>query len=195
MAQASADNYFSEATEWRAEIARLRELLLSSGLQEAIKWGSPCYSHDGKNVVGLAVFKSYFGLWFFQGALLRDEGNVLVNAQQGKTRAMRQWRMNAAKDIKVSLIRGYLREAMQLAEEGRAIKPMRHVPLALPAVLEKALNGNPKAKSAFATLRPGLQREYAEFISSAKRQDTTERRLQKILPLIAQGIGLNDRYR
>ncbi|MGB5352238.1 MAG: DUF1801 domain-containing protein, partial [Woeseia sp.] len=122
MPKKSADDYFSKAALWGAEIRRLREACLSCGLQEELKWGSPCYTRNGKNVAGIAAFKSYFGLWFFQGALLRDDAGVLINAQEGKTRAMRQWRMTATKDIKLTVIRRYLREAAKLADAGSAIK-------------------------------------------------------------------------
>ncbi|MGB5739977.1 MAG: DUF1801 domain-containing protein [Woeseia sp.] len=195
MPKKSADDYFSKAALWGAEIRRLREACLSCGLQEELKWGSPCYTRNGKNVAGIAAFKSYFGLWFFQGALLRDDAEVLINAQEGKTRAMRQWRMMATKDIKLTVIRRYLREAAKLADAGSAIKAVRNAPVAMPEALTKALNENGKAKKSFAALRLGLRREYAEFIASAKRPETVARRLQKILPLIEKGVGLNEHYR
>lgn len=195
MTKPAADQYFANAQAWRAELRRLRELCLNCGLQEEIKWGSPCYTHNGRNVVGIAAFKSYFGLWFFQGALLSDAAGVLTNAQQGKTRAMRQWRMTAAKDIKATLLRRYLKEARQLAAQGHEIKSLRNASLPVPQALQAALQENYSAKRAFDILRPSLQREYAEFVAAAKRPATVARRLAKILPMIQQGMGLNDRYR
>jgi uncharacterized protein YdeI (YjbR/CyaY-like superfamily) len=89
----SVDEYIADAGTWKNELKRLREILRSTELKEEVKWGGPCYTCDGKNVVGIAGFKSYFGLWFHQGALLKDPKKVLMNAQEGKTKAMRQWRM------------------------------------------------------------------------------------------------------
>jgi len=112
------DSFFIGLAQWRDEAVRLRSILLSCGLEETIKWGGPVYTADGRNVVGLAAFKSYFGLWFFNGATLSDREGVLVNAQQGKTKSMRQWRMTSAKDIRPALIKAYVREAVSLGRTG-----------------------------------------------------------------------------
>lgn len=82
----SVDDYVDQSDQWRDEIRRLREILRSTNLLEEIKWGAPCYTCKGKNVVGLGAFKSYFGLWFHQGALLKDDQKVLINAQEGVTK-------------------------------------------------------------------------------------------------------------
>ena len=78
----TVDEYIDKAEQWQPELTRLREILNSTGLEETVKWGAPCYTHDGKNVVGIAGFKNYFGLWFHQGALLADAEGVLINAQE-----------------------------------------------------------------------------------------------------------------
>ncbi len=88
----TVDDYIEAAEPWQDELIRLRKILRSTDLEETVKWGAPCYTHDGKNVVGMASFKSYVGLWFHQGALLGDKKKVLINAQEGKTKALRQWR-------------------------------------------------------------------------------------------------------
>lgn len=191
----TVEDYISNADRWRDELKRLREILLSSDLVEEIKWGSPCYTYRGKNVVGLAGFKSYFGLWFHQGALLADEKNVLINAQEGTTKALRQWRMKNAADIKPGIIKSYVKEAIQLVKDGRSITPERKSSLVIPPELKTALQNNARAKKAFAGLRPGLQREYAEYVAAAKQDATKKRRIEKILPMITSGGGLNDKYR
>ena len=117
----SVDEYIADAGTWKSELKRLREILRSTELQEDVKWGGPCYTYDGKNVVGMAGFKSYFGLWFHQGALLKDQKKVLMNAQEGKTKALRQWRMQTAKDIKPALVKSYVKEAIKLTKEGKKI--------------------------------------------------------------------------
>ena len=191
----SVEIYIADAGEWRDELHRLREILNSTGLTEEVKWDAPCYTFDGKNVVGLGAFKSYFGLWFHQGALLADNKNVLINAQEGKTRALRQWRMASASDIKPTIIKSYVAEAKKLVAEGKTIKPNRSRPIVVPPELKKALQKNKKASANFANFRVGLQREYTEYISDAKQDATKVRRLEKIIPLIVSGAGLNDKYR
>lgn len=191
----SADEYFAGAKMWGDELKILRNILKAEDLVEEVKWGGPCYTHGGKNVVGLGAFKSYFGLWFHQGALLEDKAGVLTNAQEGKTKALRQWRMNAARDIKPAMIKRYVREAIGLAGEGRRIAPARDKPVVIPPELKKALQRNKKAGARFKALGRGAQREYADYIAEAKREETRVRRLEKILPMIAAGAGLNDKYR
>ncbi len=112
---ATADKFYEGLDQWREEAARVRALVLACGAAETVKWGRPVYTAHGKNVVGVAAFKSYFGLWFFDGASLGDKDGVLVNAQEGKTKAMRQWRMTSAKDIRPALVKTYVKEAMARA--------------------------------------------------------------------------------
>jgi len=191
----TVDNYISDASNWQAELKRLREILKSTELEEDVKWGGSCYTVDGKNIVGMAGFKSYFGLWFHQGALLKDQKNVLINAQEGRTKALRQWRMHTARDIKPAIIKSYVREAIKLAKEGKTIAPARKKPIVVPAELRKALGKNKSASKKFKNMRLGLQREYADYFAEAKRDDTKLRRIEKILPMISAGAGLHDRYR
>lgn len=191
----SVDEYIKNAEQWRDELVTLREILRATELEEEVKWGAPCYTFNGANVVGLSSFKSYFGLWFHQGALLKDDKKLLVNAQEGTTRALRQWRMYAPRDIKPRIIKAYVREAIQLAREGRKIAPRRRKSLTIPPDLKTALAKNTKAGKSFAALRPGLQREFADYISNAKKSETKQRRLEKIMPMIAAGRSLNEKYR
>ncbi len=191
----SVDAYIDSAPHWQIELKALRRVLLSTGLVETVKWGGPCYTLNGKNMVGIGAFKSYFGLWFFQGALLKDANKVLINAQEGRTRAMRQWRMTSASDIQPELIKSYVREAAALAASGRKIRADRSKPIIVPAELKAALARSKASSVAFGKLRPGLQREYTEYVSEAKRAETKQRRIEKIMPLIAAGVGLNDKYR
>ena len=195
MAKKSVDDYIAEAKYWQNELVKLREILNAAGLEETVKWGAPCYTHEGKNVVGLGAYKAYCGLWFYQGALLKDPDGVLINAQEGKTKALRQWRFAAASEIKRAKVKAYVAEAMQLAAAGQEIKPARNKPLKIPGELITALAANAEAAAAFESLTKGRQREYADYVSEAKRADTRERRLEKIMPMIAQGRGLNDQYR
>ena len=191
----SVDDYIANAGNWQDELVRLREILCSTSLDEEVKWGAPCYTWKGKNVVGIGAFKSYFGLWFHQGALLKDDKKVLINAQEGKTRALRQWRMTSSSEIKPSIIRRYVNQAIGHVDTGREIKAVRATTVDVPDELTKAMRKHKGATAAFRELTPGRQREYSEYIVSAKRDDTRQRRIAKVLPMIVAGIGLNDRYR
>ena len=183
------------ASHWPDELTRLREILLATDLTEDVKWGGPCYTYHGKNVVGIGGFKSYFGLWFHQGALLKDENNVLINAQEGTTKALRQWRMQTARDIKPAAIKKYVKEAIQLVRDGKSIGPQTKKSIVVPPELKKAFAKNAKAKKGFEKLRPGLQREYTDHIASARRDETKQNRIKKILPMMAACKGLHDKYR
>ena len=191
----TVDDYIKNADTWQAELARLRDILQSTPLNEEVKWGAPCYTYNGKNVVGLAAFKGWVCLWFHQGALLKDDSNVLVNAQEGKTKALRQWRMTSATEIKPAVIKRYVKEAITLVDAGKEIKADRKKPVDVPDELAKAMRRHKGATAGFRKLTPGKQREYAEHIASAKRDDTKQKRIEKVLPMIAAGTGLNDKYR
>ena len=191
----SVEEFIETAEHWRQELRRLRNILTATNLTEDVKWGGPCYTYKGKNVVGIGAFKSYFGLWFHQGALLIDDADVLINAQEGKTHALRQWRMAAAKDSRPAVIKRYIKEAIGHIDAGKEIKANRSRPVVIPEEWKNAMRRNKGATAAFRKLRKGQQREYADYIAEAKRDDTKLRRIEKILPLIAIGVGLNDKYR
>lgn len=191
----SVDEFIQNASNGKNILIKLRELIKSTGLDETIKWGTPVYTLDNKNVVGIGSFKTYTGLWFFQGALLKDEKNVLINAQKDKTKALRQWRFTSPDEIDDELVVTYLYEAIQNQKQNREIKPERKKKLEIPDELNKAFQENPGLKNLFDAFTPGKQREFAEFINDAKQQKTRESRVRKIIPLIQNNIGLNDKYR
>ena len=117
----TVDEFILGTEQFRDELIKLREILNSTDLEETVKWGAPCYTSAGKNVVGIGAFQSYFGLWFFQGALIDDKNNVLINAGEGKTKALRQWRMTSAKEIKPRVIKSYVKAAIQIVVDGTEI--------------------------------------------------------------------------
>jgi uncharacterized protein YdeI (YjbR/CyaY-like superfamily) len=191
----SVDDYIEAAEQWQSELIQLRKILCSTDLEETVKWGGPCYTHDGKNVVGMAGFKSYVGLWFHQGALLADKEKVLISAQEGRTKALRQWRFESQKEIDARLIKAYVKEAIDLQKSGKEIKPQRNQAVKVPSLLESALGKNKKTRAGFEKLTPGRQREFADYIGDAKREETQLKRLEKIIPMIQARKGLNDKYR
>jgi len=182
------------AVMWNDGLRTLRKILLASGLEETVKWGSPCYTHGGENVVGLGAYKSYFGLWFYQGVLLPDSQKVLVNAQKGKTKALRQWRFTD-EVVDEERVVEYLRAAIEIQESGKRIKAERGRPVEIPPELGSALSSDAEAREAFDKLTLGRRREYADYVADAKRAETKARRIDKILPMIRSGAGLNDTYR
>ncbi len=185
----------SDMKPWVEEVTLLRELALSCGLEEGIKWGGPVYMYEGKNVLGLGAFKSYVGIWFYQGVFLKDPNKVLINAQEGKTKALRQWRFQSGKEIKPALIRKYIKEAMQLAKAGKELKPEKKKKVAIPAEFAAAFKADKKLKSSFEGLTPGKQREYLEHVTEAKTEATRLRRVAKSIPIILSGKGLHDKYK
>lgn len=192
----TVDGYIKDHPEWADALTKLRDICNSTDLEETIKWGAPCYTIDGKNIVGLAAFKEYAGLWFHQGALLKDPDNVLINAGETKTKALRQWRFTSAKDIKTRTVKAYINEAIANQRAGKAIKPTRNTSaVKVPAELEAAFKSNKKARAAFDALTPGKRREYAAHVAEAKREATRLSRTEKIIPMILSGVGLHDKYR
>jgi uncharacterized protein YdeI (YjbR/CyaY-like superfamily) len=126
-------------------------------------------------------FKSYFGLWFHQGALLEDNKGFLINAAEGKTQGLRQWRMSSPKDIKSAEIKKYLQESIDHSKSGRVIKSARTKPVIIDLLVEEAFGSDPVFAVGFKNLRPGIQREYAEHITDAKRLTTKKQRIEKNL--------------
>lgn len=195
--QKTVSDYIVKHSEWQQELILLKDLVLSQPLEETIKWGAPVYTFKGKNIVGLGAFKSYVGLWFFQGALLKDKEQKLVNAQEGKTQAMRQWRFNSLSEIEAnsSLITDYVKEAVANQKAGKEIKPKAGKPLEIPLELQEVFHKDTELKEAFEALNLTRKRDFAEYITLAKRAETKQSRLEKIIPMIRQGIGLNDKYK
>ena len=191
----TVEEYLDGHADWRPLLEKLRAILNGCGVDETVKWGIPCYTHGGKNVASIGAFNDFVSVWFFQGALLRDEQGVLVNAQDGKTRAMRQWRFRSAEEIDGPLLRAYVDEAIENQRQGKAIKAQRNRPVEIPDELANALKDDRNAGERFNALTTGRRREYADYIADAKRAETRLKRLEKIMPMILAGHGLNDKYK
>ena len=189
------DEYIEKKAEWRELLESLRTLCLSTEMEETVKWGMPTYTIKNKNVVGFAAFKHHVALWFHHGSFLKDKGKKLVNAQEGTTRGMRQWRFNSVDELEPAIVAAYLEEAIQNEKDGKRIKNERAKKVEIPSELSEELNRNSALKKSFEQLSPGKRREFAVFIGSAKQAKTRQNRLERCIPLIMDGIGLNDRYR
>lgn len=189
------ERYLNKHANWNTSLSKLRAIMLECGLEEDYKWSLPVYTYSGSNIAGIGATKNYTGVWFFQGGLLSDPEGVLVNAQEGKTKAMRQWRFTSEKEINKKKLIAYLKEAIQNQQAGLMIKADRRKQLNIPPYLEQALLHDVSLKSAFEQLTLSKKRDFAEYIETAKQMTTKERRLQKIIPMIRAGIGLNDKYK
>lgn len=189
------DQFFARPSPFSGVLLDLRTIMLEVGMTETLKWGIPVYMAHGKNIAGIAAFKSYAGIWFYQGALLADPAGVLINAQEGKTVAMRQWRFQLGEPVDRSLVQAYLEEAIGHADTGQEIKPRRARPVVIPEELQRAFASNPDLNMKFDRLSISCQREYAEYIGEAKREETRMRRLEKVIPIILAQKGLQDQYR
>ena len=195
----SVEEYIETNPHYASELTTLRNIINLTELEETVKWSMPTYCLNGKNVLGIGAFKNHFCLWFHNGVFLKDQYNLLINAQENKTKALRQMRFTTKDDINEGAVLAYVKEAIENQRLGKEIKPVRHTnskkSVVIPNELKGALNSNVKLKSAFKALTPSCQREYCEYIAEAKREDTKQRRLAKITPMILARSGLNDKYK
>ena len=190
------NDYFEKPSAWKNGMIRLRKIMNRTEMEEHYKWNFPVYTVNGKNIIGLGRTKNYIGIWFFQGVFLKDEAKVLINAQEGKTKALRQWRFTSEKEIDEALLLSYLEEAIQNQKDGKEIRPERNTSeVRIPNELMAAFAKADQVKIAFEALSVSKQREYADHIGSAKQETTRLRRLEKCIPMIKEGVGLHDKYK
>ena len=188
--------YIDQHEQFTELLNVLRSIIKKHPFEETVKWGMPTYVFDKKNLIGIGAFKKHVGLWFFQGALLEDKAQILHNSQEAKTKAMRQVHFKKISEIDPDILHGYLEETIENQKNGLTVqisKPVKKV--ILPDDLSNYLEKHAALSVSFSRLTPGRQKEYAEYISSAKRAQTKIDRLKKITPLINEGIGLNDKYK
>lgn len=185
------DAYLARAKRWPKECARLRAILLDCGLSEALKWGKPCYAHEGNNIAIIQEFKAFVALLFFKGVLLHDAAGVLE--QQGEnTRSARRVCFTSVGQVakREAVLRDLVRQAIDVERAGRTIpKPSK---LVLVEELLGRLKSDPALGAAFYALTPGRQREYNLFFSGAKKSETRAARVEKCAPRILAGKGLRD---
>ncbi|WP_040279871.1 YdeI/OmpD-associated family protein [Psychroserpens damuponensis] len=189
----SVEEYIEVNSNFSQELTLLREIINTTDLEETIKWSAPAYCLNGKNVLGLGAFKKHFCIFFHQGVFLKDEHDLLNNAQEDKTKGMRQMRFKSISDINETAVLSYVKEAI----ENQAFKPKRITKkdVIVPDLISEVLNSNADFKTAFKALTPSCQREYCNYISEAKRDATKFSRLDKIKPMILKGAGLHDKYK
>ncbi len=187
------DAFLKRQDKWRAEFEKLRKILLDSGLTEALKWGQPCYALDGKNVALIHGFKEYCAILFHKGSLLPDPKGVLIQ-QTKNVQAGRQIRFTSVKDV-IKLektVKAYVRAAIEIERAGLKVQFKKTDEFELPDEFERKLAANARLKAAFAALTPGRQRAYIFHFSQPKLAQTRAARVEKHVPRILKGLGLDD---
>lgn len=187
------DFFFDKAKQWQKEFEKLRAIALNTGLDEELKWGCPCYTYRGKNIFLIHGFKEYCALLFFKGALLSDSHSILIQ-QSENVQAARQIRFTELKEIVdlEKIITTYLFEALEVEKSGIKVEMKETKQFEMPEEFQNKLDENSALKEAFENLTPGRQRAYLLYFSSAKQAKTRESRIEKYIPDILIGKGLND---
>ena len=187
------DAFLKRQDKWRAEFVKLREILLDCGLTEELKWGRPCYAQGGKNIALIHGFKEYCAILFHKGSLLKDPKGVLIQ-QTKNVQAARQIRFTSVHEVTklAKVVKAYVREAMENERAGLKVQFKRTKDLELPEELESKLDANAKFEAAFAALTPGRQRAYIFHFAQPKLSTTRTARVDKHIPRILEGLGLDD---
>ncbi len=186
------DEFMATTESWRPEFQRLRSIMMAaSDLSEDLKWGQPCYTYQGANVVIIHGFKEYCAILFIKGSLMKDPAGVLV-AQTKNVQAGRQMRFTSLDEIErlEDVIKDYVQEAIEIEKKGMKVEFKAE--FALPEELKSAFDGNEALKTAFFALTPGRQRAYILHFSEPKQAKTRLARIEKNIDRIMDGLGLND---
>jgi uncharacterized protein YdeI (YjbR/CyaY-like superfamily) len=187
------DAFIGRAGKWQEEFKELRRIVLDCGLTEELKWGVPCYTVDDRNVVLIHGFKEYCAILFVKGALLKDPGGILI-IQTENVQSARQVRFTNVDEI-VELepaLTHYIHEAIAVEKAGLKVPLKKTEEYAVADEFQKQLDENPALQEAFDALTPGRQRAYLFYFSAPKQSKTREARVEKAIPQILAGKGLND---
>ncbi len=187
------DFYFRGAKKWQAEFIALRKLVLECGLEEQLKWGNPCYTFEEKNIVLIHGFKEYCALLFFKGALLKEPKKILLQQTQN-VQAARQIRFAHVDEIKrlEKFLKAYVADAIKVEKAGYKVEFKKVADFAMAEEFQQKLDEFPALRIAFKALTPGRQRAYLFYFSEAKQAKTRVARVEKYIPLILSGKGIND---
>jgi len=192
-ANPKVDSYFSKAKTWQKEQEKLRGIVLDCKLNEELKWGVPCYTSEGNNVVLIHGFKEYCALLFFKGALLKNSEGLLVQQTQN-VQAARQIRFTNVQEIvkQKATLKAYIQEPIEIKKAGLKVDFKKTKEFNMPEEFQNTLKKNAALRKAFDALTPGRQRAYLLHFSAPKQIKTRESRIKKCTPQILKGKGLND---
>jgi uncharacterized protein YdeI (YjbR/CyaY-like superfamily) len=187
------DFFFNKAKQWQEEYEKLRTICLGTGLTEELKWGCPCYALNKQNIVLIHGFKEYCALLFFKGALLNDGDGILIQ-QTKDVQSARQIRFTNIREIidLEPVLKTYIYEAIEVEKAGLKVELKKTAEFNMPDEFQSKLNHIPALKTAFDALTPGRQRGYLLYFSAAKQSKTREERVEKYIPKILDGKGLDD---
>jgi uncharacterized protein YdeI (YjbR/CyaY-like superfamily) len=187
------DWYFTKHKKWQEEIETLRTIVLGCGLTEELKWGVPCYTYEGSNVVLIHVFKEYCAYLFHKGVLLKDPKKILIQ-QTEHVQVARQVRFTSVEEIvkMKSTLKAYIKEAVEVEKSGVKAPMKKTTEFEMPEEFQNKLDELPALKKAFKALTPGRQRGYLLYFSAAKQAKTREARIEKYMEQILHGKGLED---
>lgn len=185
--------FFNKDTKWQQEYETLRAIALDCGLTEELKWGCPCYSLNKQNIVLIHGFKEYCAYLFFKGALLNDAGGLLIQ-QTKDVQSARQIRFTNVEGIAdmAPILKTYIYEAIEVEKAGLKVELKKTAEFNMPDEFLSKLNHIPALKTAFEALTPGRQRGYLLYFSAAKQSKTRDARIEKYIPQILAGKGLDD---
>jgi uncharacterized protein YdeI (YjbR/CyaY-like superfamily) len=188
------DKYMSNEKKWQEEFEELRKIILDCGLNEELKWRKPCYTFRNSNIVIIKGFKEYCALMFFKGALLKDTVGILVKIGEN-SQAQRQIRFTGARQITEmkSVLKAYIYKAVEIEKAGLKVKLKKTSDFTIPEEFQIKLDKITYLKKAFFSLTPGRQRGYLYYFSQAKQSKTRASRIEKYMPHILDGKGLDDR--
>lgn len=189
----TVEEYITNSNKWKVEMEILQSYLLDCGLNEALKWGVPCYMHNKSNVVLIGSFKEFVSLSFFKGVLLADSENLLHKPGEN-SQAVRMFKFTSASEIiqQEKTIKSYIYEAIEVEKTGVKVPLSKATDLTLPEELLTKFEKNSAFKEAFFTLTPRRQRGYNLFFSDSKQSNTRIARIEKYEERILKGIGIND---
>lgn len=189
----NVDFYFEKEEQWQRELGGLRSIILDCGLAEELKWGVPCYTWNGANVLLIHAFREYCAILFHKGALLQDVEGVLVQ-QTKNVQAGRQIRFRSLQDVvdMEPVIRSYIHEAVEVERAGLKVEFRKTDEFDVPEEFQKRLDRDADLRAAFEGLTPGRQRGYLLHFGGAKKSETRESRIEKSVPRILEGKGLQD---
>lgn len=187
------DAYVDKPGQWQEAYRKLRAIALDCDLTEDFKWGHPCYTLDDQNVVLIHGFKEYCALLFFKGALMQDPKGILIQ-QTENVQAGRQIRFTSAQEITklAATLKSYIRDAIKVERSGAQVEFKQTAEFAMPEEFLSKLEESPALQEAFNALTPGRQRGYLLHFSSAKQAKTRAARVDKCIPHILKGKGLDD---
>ena len=186
------DTVFSDAKKWRAEALSLRQVLLQAGLSEELKWGKPCYAHDGKNICIIQRMNHFLSLMFFKGGLLKDPDGIL-EVQGPNSRAGYRIRFTSVQEVvsREASILACIKQAIAVEKAG--LKMEKSKDLEYPEELVEKFDDDDEFKQAFERLTPGRRRGYLMHFCNARQSKTKVTRIEKCRPAIMIGKGLQER--